>query len=100
MMLKTIFYIQLVLVCLCESIAIFANFYTRPLADFDSEQIRVETLITKNNHFFSSNDLAIVHYFTTALYKGGCFNFYMLQVTCILLAAGAIIGLKEAYSRP
>ena len=97
-MLKCIFWIQVVLALGCEVIAVITNYLIRPLANFDTERAKVEGIMAKEGHFdVSQGAFSVMHYFITALHAGGQVNFWMLQISCIALFFGGVIGLQKLY---
>jgi hypothetical protein len=95
--LKIIFYLQIVFAVLCDSI-VWVLELTRPLVDFNLEQIRVEELLSREGHFINHKPLEVLHYFTSSEYHGGLVSFYALQITCLSLVFGGIMGLGKLSS--
>lgn len=98
-MIKIIFYIQIVFAIVCDTVAWIVNL-TPPLANFESRLASLEKLISQGEGTIRSSQhiLDALHYFIIAIYQGGLVSFYMLQITCMGLFIGGIMGLKEHYS--
>jgi hypothetical protein len=91
---KSIFWIQIVFSVLCEGVACFVNFFTRPFANFNVEQGTVEHIVSQRCQVFPDS----LHYFISALYSGGQIFFYALFVASTALFFGGVIGLLKVQS--
>ncbi len=94
-MLRGIFYAQIAFAVVCDSSAFVVKFFVRPFDNFDSEQANLEKLISQKGHFLDPSLMNAIHYFTTTLYNGWQVIFCILQITCIWLIVGGIMGIRE-----
>jgi hypothetical protein len=97
-MIKSIFYSQIILAVGCEAVALFLNYFTRPLAHFADEQTAVEKVLVSGGHFNpGSTGFSVMHYFISTLYDDVQVHFDLLQIACLALFFGGLIGLIQIH---